>query len=47
LFYIRKDINYKHINEIFPSIDDLFPGKPVKTKFGQGFILGKKPPEKR
>lgn len=41
LFYIRKDTLTKKLSDIFPSINENFPGKPVRTKYGEGFILGK------
>lgn len=31
LFYVRKDIGYKSLYEIFPSINKVFAGKPVRT----------------
>mmetsp|Transcript_42310 Transcript_42310/g.64888 ORF Transcript_42310/g.64888 Transcript_42310/m.64888 type:complete len:160 (+) Transcript_42310:4156-4635(+) len=40
LFYIRKDLQHKTMEDVFPSINQTFPGKPVRTKFGDGFILG-------
>jgi len=41
LFYIRKDVlRMKKLDEILPSIKDLFPGKPVATDNGNGFVLG-------
>ena len=45
LFYSRKDIQHKALREIFPHVEKLFPGKPVSTKYGDGFILGPKAPE--
>lgn len=39
LFYIRKDLQKKTIDDILPHIRDLFPGKPVKTSTGDGFII--------
>ena len=45
LFYIRKDVIDKKLSDIFPSINQIFPGKPVQTKFGEGFVLGAKNPE--
>jgi hypothetical protein len=27
---------------VFPSINEIFPGKPVRTKVGDGFVLGPK-----
>ncbi|TNV87076.1 hypothetical protein FGO68_gene9179 [Halteria grandinella] len=43
LFYIRKDVQSKSsLDEIFPHITrDMFPGKPVTTENGHGFILEK------
>ena len=29
LFYIRKDVLVKKLSDIFPSINQIFPGKPV------------------
>jgi hypothetical protein len=47
LFYIRRDAQSKgSLDEIFPHITrDLFPGKPINTENGQGFILGPGPAE--
>lgn len=42
LFYIRKDVDSKQIKDLFPDSDVIFPGKPINTKFGKGFVLGKK-----
>ena len=42
LFYIRKDVISKSLSEIFPSINECFPGKPISTKYGDGYILGEK-----
>ena len=42
LFYQRKDLNHKKLIDIFPDEEKLFPGKPVRTKYGDGFILGSK-----
>jgi hypothetical protein len=42
LFYIRKDVISKSLNEIFPSINQVFPGKPIQTKYGDGYVLGEK-----
>lgn len=42
LFYIRKDVISKTLQEIFPSINEVFPGKPIQTKYGEGYILGEK-----
>ncbi|CDW76980.1 ubiquitin carboxyl-terminal hydrolase 15 [Stylonychia lemnae] len=39
LFYIRKDLQNKNLQQILPSIKELFPGKPIKTEHGQGFII--------
>ena len=27
---------------MFPSINKIFPGKPVQTKYGEGYVLGEK-----
>ena len=35
----------KKLSDIFPSINQIFPGKPVQTKFGEGYVLGAKNPE--
>ena len=44
LFYVRKDILNKSLFEILPSISEVFPGKPIKTRNGlEGFVLGMKP----
>ena len=32
------------MREIFPPVHQLFPCKPVSTKYGDGFILGPKAP---
>lgn len=41
LFYVRKDVlAKKHLEEILPSIKDLFPGKPVQLAGGNAFVLG-------
>jgi hypothetical protein len=45
LFYVRKDINSKQLQDIFPSSSQIFPGLPLRTKFGDGFVLGPKRPE--
>lgn len=42
LFYIRKDVDQKQISDLFPDSDVIFPGKPINTRFGKGFVLGKK-----
>ena len=42
MFYIRKDVISKSLQEIFPSINQVFPGKPVQTKYGEGYVLGEK-----
>lgn len=42
LFYIRKDVISKSLSQIFPSINQVFPGKPVITKYGDGYVLGEK-----
>ena len=39
---LEKDLNHKKLIEIFPDEEKLFPGKPVRTKYGDGFILGSK-----
>jgi hypothetical protein len=39
LFYIRKDLQKKTLDDILPSIKDFFSGKPVHTKSGNCFIL--------
>lgn len=44
LFYQRKDLSHKGLREVFPPITRLFPGKPVTTKYGEGFVLGPKAP---
>ena len=36
----------KNVSDLMPSILHNFPGKPVKTKLGDGFVLGKKVEEK-
>lgn len=41
LFYIRKDLQNKTLDDILPNIKDFFPGKPVKTENGDGFILNR------
>ena len=41
LFYVRKDLAHKNLNDIMPSIKELFPGKPVKTETGSGFVVSK------
>ena len=41
LFYIRKDVQHKNLEEVMPSIKDLFPGKPINTEKGDAFIIGK------
>ena len=43
LFYIRKDLEHKNIDDVFHNIKDLFPGKPVKTEKGDAFVLSKIP----
>ena len=43
LFYIRKDAIDKKIEDLVPSINEYFPGKPVQINQGDGFILGAKP----
>lgn len=42
LFYIRKDVQLKtSLDEIFPHITrDMFPGKPITTEKGPGFVIG-------
>jgi len=40
LFYVRKDTLRKQLTDIFPSINQVFPGKPVATKYGTGYVLG-------
>ena len=42
LFYVRKDVHDKKLEELMPSILEIFPGKPVKCKQGDGFVLGAK-----
>lgn len=39
LFYMRKDLENKKLDDIMPSIKDLFPGKPIKTEKGDGYVL--------
>jgi hypothetical protein len=41
LFYIRKDMLDKTLEQILPNIKELFPGKPVSTTLGDGYILSK------
>ena len=44
LFYQRKDVKNKSLNDLFPGIQEIFPGKPVSTTDGQqGYVLGMKP----
>jgi hypothetical protein len=38
---MRKDLDKKTLDDILPNIKDLFPGKPVKTGKGDGFIINK------
>ena len=45
LFYVRKDTQHKKLNDVFPDPELLFPGKPVRTKHGDGYILGAKTPD--
>lgn len=45
LFYVRKDTQHRKLHDIFPDPTQLFPGKPVRTKHGEGFILGAKSPD--
>jgi len=45
LFYVRKDTQHKKLNDVFPDPESLFPGKPVRTKHGDGYILGAKTPD--
>ena len=40
LFYQRKDSIDKNMNEVYPSNFNIFPGLPVNTQFGQGFVVG-------
>jgi hypothetical protein len=42
LFYVRKDVDNKEISDLFPDSNVIFPGKPVSTRFGKGFVLGRK-----
>jgi hypothetical protein len=39
LFYVRKDLQFKNLDDILPSIKELFPGKPIKTENGPGFVI--------
>ena len=39
LFYVRKDMKQKQLSQIMPSIKEVFPGKPIKTQAGQGFVV--------
>lgn len=39
LFYIRKDAQKKNLCDVLPNIKELFPGKPVLTEAGNGFVL--------
>ncbi len=39
LFYIRKDVLAKTLEQVFPSIKSLFPGKPIEVAKGGGFIV--------
>ena len=38
LFYIRKDVQYKQLRDIFPSFATQFPGKPVELGEGFGYL---------
>lgn len=42
MFYVRKDVEAKQLIDLFPKADAMFPGKPVLTANGRGFILGAK-----
>ena len=42
LFYIRKDVEEKHLDDIMPKTSTVFPGKPVRTSQGKGYELGAK-----
>jgi hypothetical protein len=43
LFYIRKDLQSKQLEQVFPSIQkDFFPGKPVTTANGEGYVVENK-----
>jgi hypothetical protein len=37
---VRKDLRFKSLKHLYPSINKIFPGKPVRTKHGEGFVLG-------
>jgi ubiquitin C-terminal hydrolase len=39
LFYIRKDVQAKTLNDVYPNIKSFFQGKPIRTEEGEAFIL--------
>jgi len=41
LFYIRTDVQEKQLKDVFPSLKEFFPGKPVKAAVGEGYVVGK------
>jgi hypothetical protein len=45
LFYQRQDVKDKKLNTLFPTDFTVFPGLPVTTKSGLGFVLGPKEPD--
>lgn len=48
LFYCRKDATSKAIDELYPKIEEIFPGKPVRVapqgarQAQPGYVLGAK-----
>jgi ubiquitin carboxyl-terminal hydrolase 4/11/15 len=40
LFYQRKDVGDKKMENLYPRNFGVFPGLPVTTKDGEGFVLG-------
>jgi hypothetical protein len=38
---MRKDLIDKKLDYILPSIKEIFPGKPIKTEKGDGFVVAK------
>ena len=42
LFYVRQDSLDKPLKELIPSVRSLFPGKPINTTQGPGYVIGGK-----